>query len=87
MDEQACYMQITQIVYVEMLCKLNLLYNMESHITTLAMAMGHNIHYKSPTDSSQRSCHHILVGVDGAFMVVLLLSCLDAASISRPSGA
>lgn len=70
-------MQITQIVYVEMLCKLKLLYNMESLITNLTMAAGHGVHLKSSTDSSQPSCHHLLVGVDGAFVVVLLPSHLD----------
>lgn len=45
-------MQITQIVCVEMLCKLKLLYNVGRLMTTLTMATGHNIHWKSPTDSS-----------------------------------
>lgn len=41
------------------------------------MAPGHEVYLKSPADSSQPFCHHRLVGMDGAFVVVRLLSCLD----------
>lgn len=56
-------MKIAQIVYIDMLYRLKLLYNMESLITTLTMATGHGIHWKSPAHSNHPSCHHVLVGV------------------------
>ena len=41
------------------------------------MTTGQEIYLKSSTDSSQPSCHHLLVGMEGAFQVVVLLSHLD----------
>lgn len=70
-------------VHGEMLCKLKLLCNMETLITNLATATDHEVHLKSP----MASCHPILVGAGGVFVVVLTLPAWISASVLWPSGA